>query len=80
MPKNRENFTTHGLHMNWKGKTWLVNKWTSLILAMVARIQNKVATPLPWTEGKDNVVDLVIKNTLSLKVTKPSTRQNSNQV
>jgi hypothetical protein len=53
-----ENFTTHGLHVNLKGKTWLTNKWTSMILAMVTRTQNKVAIPLPWTDGEeDNGVD-----------------------
>jgi hypothetical protein len=75
MPKNRENFTTQGLHMNLKGKTWLINNWTSLILAMVTRTQNKVAIPLPWMDGEEgNVVDSVNKNILSAKISKLSTK------
>jgi len=27
MNSNRDCFTTHGLHMNAKGKDWLVNTW-----------------------------------------------------
>lgn len=38
---SRDNFTAHGLHMNHKGKMWLTNKWTSMILAMVTRTQKK---------------------------------------
>jgi hypothetical protein len=49
--------------MNLKGKTWLINKWTSVVLSMVTRTQNKVAIPFPWTEGdEDSVEELENKN------------------
>jgi hypothetical protein len=67
-PTDRENYTQHGLHMNPKGKTFLTNKWMSLILAMTAGSQKNVAIPLPWTEGNVNsVASPVNKKTLSSK-------------
>jgi hypothetical protein len=46
--ENREHFTTHGLHMNFKGKLWITNKWASIILSILSRLQTFLATPLPW--------------------------------
>jgi hypothetical protein len=75
IPKDREHYTQHGLHMNLKGKTFLTNKWMSLILAMTTRTQKNVAIPLPWTEGNVNsVASLVNKKILSLKSTKVAER------
>lgn len=54
MSSNREHFTTHGFHMNSKGKLWITNKWVSIILSILSRLQIMPATPLPWIKGSDN--------------------------
>ncbi|MDR2829932.1 MAG: hypothetical protein LBB45_02670 [Methanobrevibacter sp.] len=61
--KNREHFTTHGFHMNFKGKFWIINKWTSVILPTLSRLQTTPAIPLPWMkENENNQIDHVNKN------------------
>jgi hypothetical protein len=34
--------------MNFKGKLWITNKWASIILSILSRLQTFLATPLPW--------------------------------
>jgi hypothetical protein len=61
--------------MNLKDKTFLTNKWMSLILAMTTRTQKNMAIPLPWTEGNVNsVASAVNKKTLASKSTKVAER------
>ncbi|PNF37075.1 hypothetical protein B7P43_G08093 [Cryptotermes secundus] len=52
--ENREHFTSHGLHMNFKGKLWITNKWASSILLILSRLQTSPATPLPWIKETEN--------------------------
>jgi hypothetical protein len=51
---NREHFTTHGFHMNAKGKFGITNKWASFIHSIFARNQPLPVTPLPWIKVKDS--------------------------
>jgi hypothetical protein len=75
IPKDREHYTQHGLHMNPKGKTFLTNKWMPSILAMTTRTQKIMSIPLPWTEGNVNsVASPVNKKTLASKSTKVAER------
>lgn len=61
--ENREHFTTHGFHMNCKGKFWIINKWTYIILSTLSRLQTTPATPLPWIkENENSLVEHVNKN------------------
>jgi hypothetical protein len=46
--ENREHFTTHGLHMNFKGKLWITNEWASIILSILSILQTFLIIPLPW--------------------------------
>jgi uncharacterized protein (UPF0276 family) len=63
--KNRENVTKHGLHMNLKGKTWLISRWTSMVLSLVTRTQNKVAIHLQWTERDEGSMEEPVNQNIS---------------
>jgi hypothetical protein len=62
----------HGLHMNLKGKTWLINKLTTMVSSMMRRRQKKLTIPLPWIEeNKDSKDELVNKNKSASEGPKP---------
>jgi hypothetical protein len=51
---NREHFTSHGFHMNPKGKFDIANKWASCIEDKLVRNHPLPITPLPWIEAKNS--------------------------
>jgi hypothetical protein len=63
MSENREHFTTHDFYMNFKGKFWVINKWTSIILSTLSRLQTTPVIPIPWiNENENSHVEHVNKN------------------
>jgi hypothetical protein len=53
LSEDREHFTTHGLHMNPKGKRGITNKWASLISTILSRNHSVSVTSPPWSEVND---------------------------
>ena len=47
MNSNRDYFTTHGLHMNARGKNWLADTWASIIKSLWSTSPPTTAIPLP---------------------------------
>ena len=53
MSSNRVHYTTHGFHMNAKGKQWLANLWASIIKTLPVSSQTSAIPVL----GLDKCVD-----------------------
>ena len=47
MSTNRDHFTTHGLHMNTRGKDWITNTWASIIKTLQTNSRTTPIIPLP---------------------------------
>jgi len=47
MNSNRDHFTTHGLHMNARGKNWLAETWASIIKSLRSISPPTTVIPLP---------------------------------
>jgi hypothetical protein len=79
-PKDREYYTQHGLHLNSKGKIYLISKWVPLIQAMTIKTRNIGNTrpiPLPWSVGEVTcMAHQGIVNTLPPKSFKVVARNN----
>jgi hypothetical protein len=43
----RDHFTTHGLHMNTRGKDWITNTWASIIKTLQTNSRTTPIIPLP---------------------------------
>jgi hypothetical protein len=76
-PVFKQQTIMHGLHMNLKGKTWLINRWTSMVLSLVTRTQNKMAIPLQWTERDEGSMEEPVNQTIS---SSEGTKSRSNAV
>ena len=50
MNTNRNAFTTHGLHMNTLGKSWITNTWASII--KILQFSSLSTPPIPLAENK----------------------------
>jgi hypothetical protein len=46
MNTNRDLFTTHGMHMNARGKNWLADNWASIIKSLCSTSPTTTAIPL----------------------------------
>jgi len=55
MNSNCDCFTTHCLHMNAKGKDWLVNTWASIIKSLRSTSLSTTAIPLPDQSTNRNI-------------------------
>ena len=62
MSTNCDHYTTHGFHMNARGKHWITNTWASIIKTLNASSSSTPIIPLP---GKNKSLENLVSPTNS---------------